>query len=98
MKWTISADLQCISPAASERGTVNSSDVQRSCRFFQHSVVLTVQYGDNSRVLGYMNRLVGKHTNTRPGFMNNATETGQFPLWCMITVLGPNQSRLVFYV
>ena len=111
IKSTLPADLQCISPAASEHVTVNSSDVQRSGRFLQHCVLSTVQYGDNRRGSGFMNRLVGKHTNmgsgfneqcywdtTREsGFMNSVTETGQFPFWFMITVLGPNQFHLVFY-
>jgi hypothetical protein len=111
IKSTISADLQCISPAASEHTTVNSSEVQFSGRFLQHCVLSTVQYGDDSRGSGFMNRLVGQHTNigshfnvqrywntTREsGFMDNATETGQFPLRFVITVLGPNQSRLVLY-
>jgi hypothetical protein len=93
IKSTLSADLQCVSPAASEHVTVNSSDVQRSGRFMQHCVLSTVQYGDNSHVSGFMNRLAGKHTNMGPGFneqyywdttresgfMNNVTETDQFP-------------------
>jgi len=104
MKSTLPADLQCISPGASEHVTVNSCDVQRSGRFLQHCVLSTVQYGDNSNGSGFMNRLVGKHKNMgsgfdeqcywdttcESGFRNNATETGQFPFWFMITVLGQN--------
>jgi hypothetical protein len=106
IKSTLPADLQCISPAASEHVAVNSSDVQRSGRFLQQCSMETTATGR-----GFTNRLVGKHNNmgsgfneqcywdtTREsGFMNNATETGQFPFWFMITVIGSNQSRLVFY-